>query len=368
MKSNILMVVALLTTACGDSGSGGAGGTGGTPSSGGGGEGATSTSTSGGGGEGAGSTSTTGGGGEGATSTTGSGGTGGGANCNSLVNVGSDVNQVALAGMMPVGVGGTIEDGMYVLSNLETYPTSPLDPAVVFNQTLEVTGTTAELVVNNTGGNNQPEVRKTFTVTTAGIVPTITEDCTTEVPPFPIPYTSFTATSTKITLYSTMYLFSVTYTKVGTVACSNAPVDMLECNTPLLPADFVTPVNFPNPADTSLYLGGTILNGHYELEEYIIHNGSNVNFTIKGGASFCDGTHSNRTALYVNGGMITDDGRSGTIVYGSNTFTAQYLCPQTLGTSAYYYNVEEGGEVVRALFAPIVGGASTEQKYRRIMP
>lgn len=59
----------------------------------------------------------------------------------------------------------------------------------------------------------KPTAHKSFTIAPAGTVPNVTTTCSTEVPDSNVQYSSYTATPTTLTFYSTALLFSATYTK-----------------------------------------------------------------------------------------------------------------------------------------------------------
>ena len=60
---------------------------------------------------------------------------------------------------------------------------------------------------------SKPTAHKSFTFAPTGIAPNVTTTGSTEMPDSNIPYSSYTATPTELTFYSTTFLFSVTYTK-----------------------------------------------------------------------------------------------------------------------------------------------------------
>jgi hypothetical protein len=77
-------------------------------------------------------------------------------------------------------------------------------------QTLEICGTVGQLIGEDDG---KPQYRKTFTIMPNGIAPHDMPVCTTQSPNVEINSSSYTATSTALTLFSSMYSISVTYTK-----------------------------------------------------------------------------------------------------------------------------------------------------------
>jgi hypothetical protein len=133
-----------------------------------------------------------------------------GAKCNELKNSGSDVVLVITAMPIPTGTGGTIANGRYTLTEFKSYLGSLLPAGQTLNQTIEICGEVGNLVSNDKG---KPEVHKTFTIKPSGTSPNLTGTCSTQMPDVAIPYASYTATATTLTLYSTTYQFSATYTK-----------------------------------------------------------------------------------------------------------------------------------------------------------
>lgn len=113
------------------------------------------------------------------------------------------------AAALPTGTGGTIADGRYLLTGFDTYTGSAL-VGVTLKQTLEICGNVGQFVNEEPG---KPIAHKSFTVAPTGVAPNVTTTCSTEVPDTNIPYSSYTATPTEVTFYSTTFIFSVTYTK-----------------------------------------------------------------------------------------------------------------------------------------------------------
>jgi hypothetical protein len=132
-----------------------------------------------------------------------------GAACNTIVQGGTLKTGVAHAGALPTGTGGTIADGRYLLTSIDTYTGSPV-AGVQLNQTLELCGGAGQLVGDEPG---KPQYRKSFSFAPSGIAPNVTTTCSTQMPDTNVPYTSYTATTTDITFYSPALTFSVTYTK-----------------------------------------------------------------------------------------------------------------------------------------------------------
>jgi hypothetical protein len=132
-----------------------------------------------------------------------------GAACNTITNIGTDKPIVATGTVMPTGTGGTIVDGRYVLTDFSSYTGSAIT-GVTLKQTLELCGGTGQFVDDQPG---KPTQHKSFLFAPVGTAPNVTTTCSTEVPDSNIPYSSYTATPTAVTFYSTTFLFSVTYTK-----------------------------------------------------------------------------------------------------------------------------------------------------------
>jgi hypothetical protein len=132
-----------------------------------------------------------------------------GASCNAIVQGGTDKTPTAHVAALPDGTGGTIADGRYYLTGFDTYTGSALG-GVTLKQTLELCGGVGQFVNDEPG---KPTRHKSFTFAPAGNAPNVTTTCSTEVPDTNIPYSSYTATPTTVTFYSTVFAFSVTYTK-----------------------------------------------------------------------------------------------------------------------------------------------------------
>jgi len=132
-----------------------------------------------------------------------------GAACNAIVNIGTDKPIVATGTALPTGTGGTIVDGRYVLTDVSSYTGSALT-GITLKQTLELCAGVGQFVDDQPG---KPTAHKSFTLAPVGTAPNVTTTCSTEVPDTNIPYSSYTATPTTLTFYSTAFVFSVTYTK-----------------------------------------------------------------------------------------------------------------------------------------------------------
>ncbi len=129
--------------------------------------------------------------------------------CNAQQNVGLPVVLAPVATDVPTGTGGTMVDGRYVLTSFVGYPGNPLIVGQTMRQTLVLCGGTGQFVEGLTGA---APTFKNFSITTSGTAPTITTLCTS-MADTNIPYASYTATATTVSFYSTVFKFSVTYTK-----------------------------------------------------------------------------------------------------------------------------------------------------------
>ncbi|MBK8995044.1 MAG: hypothetical protein IPM35_04735 [Myxococcales bacterium] len=181
-----LALVLFAASGCGgdDDGSGGSTSTGGSG-------GATGGSGGAAGGTGGSAGSATGGSAGSATGGAAGSGTGGaaGAACNTLVNIGTEVAETAGTGTAPTPAGGpTPPDGKYVLTKLEVYPGSAAT-STKHKITTELTGTTAQNVVESTG---LPIRRDTWTVTLSGTSFDVTVTCPSNGLTFSSGYSSTT--------------------------------------------------------------------------------------------------------------------------------------------------------------------------------
>jgi hypothetical protein len=77
-------------------------------------------------------------------------------------------------------------------------------------QTIELCGGVAHMVESTA---NMPEKRKSFTYAPAGTQPNLSLTCSNPMGGINVPHSSYTASPTSFTLYSTMYLISFTFTK-----------------------------------------------------------------------------------------------------------------------------------------------------------
>lgn len=136
--------------------------------------------------------------------------TDGGGTCNELTNGATDVSPTSDPGALPDAKGGTIADGTYFLTEVRTYGGGMLDGT--FRRTVVISGgaTLLQLVANDSA---EPEFHSTSTIVTKGTAVTLTDTCTTEKTPTPIPYGAYTASDTTIQLFSSALNFAVTFTK-----------------------------------------------------------------------------------------------------------------------------------------------------------
>lgn len=132
-----------------------------------------------------------------------------GAACNSIVQTGTDVPTTTSASAIPTGTGGTIADGRYHTTAVTAYAGSTVT-GITLKQTWEVCQGASGLVGDEPG---KPQYRKSGHFTTSGNQITNTNECTTQSPNVEVPFTSYTATPTSLTLYASSLLFSVTLTK-----------------------------------------------------------------------------------------------------------------------------------------------------------
>jgi hypothetical protein len=126
--------------------------------------------------------------------------------CNALVNGASYVTIGAGEGEMPVGTGGTFVDGTYFLTEMKAYAGSPVPSGIPFKQTFVLSGCKAQLVE----GTN---VYKTFTYAPVGIVPNWQMVCSSKPNDANVPISSYTATPTSFSIYSSLWKFYGTFTK-----------------------------------------------------------------------------------------------------------------------------------------------------------
>jgi len=132
-----------------------------------------------------------------------------GAECNSLVSEATGVAIVKGTGTTPVGKGGTIVAGHYVLTEAKSYPGSTLPEGVVVTQDVEICGGFLQ-VVQVIGGTTE---RKTSTIAPDGIKPNLKMTCSTKESDMDSDWTSYTATATTISIYSATEKMSLSFTK-----------------------------------------------------------------------------------------------------------------------------------------------------------
>lgn len=132
-----------------------------------------------------------------------------GAACNTIVQTGTDVALTNVGGATPTGTGGTIADGRYHTTAVTAYAGSPAT-GITLKQTWEFCQNRAGLIGDEPG---KPQYRKLFRFATNGNQVTSTNECTTQSPNVEVPFDSYTATPTTLTLYASSLAFSVTITK-----------------------------------------------------------------------------------------------------------------------------------------------------------
>jgi hypothetical protein len=134
-----------------------------------------------------------------------------GASCNTVENTATNITITAATGTMAKGMGGTIRNGTYFLSAVLTYPGSTLPDGTAIRQTLEVCNGTALLSENI--ADAAKSTHKNLTITPAGTVPNVDRTCSTKANDPKNVYSSYTATATSFTLYSTDGSFEMTFTR-----------------------------------------------------------------------------------------------------------------------------------------------------------
>lgn len=133
-----------------------------------------------------------------------------GASCNAIANTAPEIKIGAKAMALPTGTGGTIAEGRYYLTELSAYTGSPIPPGAAFKQTLELCAGIGQFVSEE---NGKPAYYKSFTYAPNGSQPNVTQTCSSQNPNTEIPYSSFTATPTTFTLFSSQFVMSAVYTK-----------------------------------------------------------------------------------------------------------------------------------------------------------
>jgi hypothetical protein len=139
--------------------------------------------------------------------------------CNNLTNVAT--SPVALghsdAGT-PTGTGGTITDGTYVLSSVVAYAGSVLESnsSLTFKQTMAISasGTHGEMIADD---SDQPTFTQSITIAKGSPNPaniSMTVTCSTQLNPTAVPYDTYTATGSAVTMYAAgVYQLAATFTK-----------------------------------------------------------------------------------------------------------------------------------------------------------
>jgi hypothetical protein len=99
----------------------------------------------------------------------------GGAGCSSIVNRGDVITQVQATGTLPEPLGGTIADGIYVLTKDEAYPPASVSVPFHSGQTLEIAGTLMNVALFS--DEFPAGLKGTANLVTSGTVATITWLC-----------------------------------------------------------------------------------------------------------------------------------------------------------------------------------------------
>lgn len=131
-----------------------------------------------------------------------------GAQCHDLENTAPSTPVIVDPGTLPVGTGGKLGDGLYHMTEVRSYPGSPV-PAINFKYTVLIVGDLSYLVQDNS--NEAKTVRKITKANPdggAGIVL-----CTTKIENNPVTESSSTATCDSLTTYDKDYKFSAKLTK-----------------------------------------------------------------------------------------------------------------------------------------------------------
>jgi hypothetical protein len=113
--------------------------------------------------------------------------------CNTLANTAKPVTVEQLAEGPPSPLGGTVDDGIYVLTSVAVYtgPLGPSGPSGTAQTTIVITGSTVEIA-----NRGEPPTRTT-TLSLSGTTFTSTDTCPDNV----IATGSFTATSTTLAIF-----------------------------------------------------------------------------------------------------------------------------------------------------------------------
>lgn len=101
--------------------------------------------------------------------------------CTDLENVATAVDQNAVTGDLPAGIGGTVADGVYTLVEARTYlglSGVPGPTGITYQTTIRVTGTLFERVLRfESSGGTSSEIRSSGTFTQTGATGTIALTC-----------------------------------------------------------------------------------------------------------------------------------------------------------------------------------------------
>jgi hypothetical protein len=101
--------------------------------------------------------------------------------CNNLVNTGNVVDQTAVADTLPNGLGGTIIDGKYALTDTKVYVGVTGQPGlnnVTYRGTIAIVGQSFERVLDvKSAGGTTSEQRVTGNLVPSGVNATLTFSC-----------------------------------------------------------------------------------------------------------------------------------------------------------------------------------------------
>lgn len=135
--------------------------------------------------------------------------------CNDLVNDAPAVDFVDVPTPTPVGAGGTIFDGTYVLTNQSAYETSPFyhrdNSRLTSRWMIRITGTLMEF--SATDGTKAGTGTANYELTTNGNVPNLRLLCSTNPGDPGNPYTSYTATKNTFELIDGPAGLSASYSR-----------------------------------------------------------------------------------------------------------------------------------------------------------
>jgi len=113
--------------------------------------------------------------------------------CNTIANIAQTITIQQVASAPPAAQGGTFVDGTYTMTDVTIYtgPQGPTGPSGTSKTTLQITGTTFQVVNDGTPGT------RTVTAVVSGSSVTATDTC----PDSTIFHETFTATATSFVVY-----------------------------------------------------------------------------------------------------------------------------------------------------------------------